>query len=188
MRLILGVIFTLLLIVTGSFPATACELIDFEGHCYMAVPMDVRISWEEARDLAAAHAPAAHLVTISSEAENDFVFGLVDKAAFWFTNASHNAMGPWLGGYQMVGHTWQWIIGEPWGAFTAWSACEPNNPGAVDCGLHFFSLAAGVHSSAWNDERTDTPLRGYIVEFDEPCDTITEDAPASWGVLKAQYR
>ena len=65
------------------------------GHFYEAVAVPAGITWTEASE--AANAAGGHLATITSEAENSFVFSLVDDDRFWFEWVS--LQGPWLGGY-----------------------------------------------------------------------------------------
>lgn len=70
-----------------------------------------------------------HLVTITSEAENDFVFRLTDDDTYWFH--SLNWRGPWIGTLQPPGSEepaggWSWVTGEPF-TYARWDAQQPNN-------------------------------------------------------------
>ena len=56
-----------------------------------------QISWTQAKDLTDAD-PNWHLATITSQAENDFVFNLVDGPSFW-TPIAGSFQGPFLGGF-----------------------------------------------------------------------------------------
>jgi Lectin C-type domain len=146
------------------------------GHIYEPVG-PLPITWPAAN--AAALAAGGHLATITSAAENTFVFGLVNNVpGFWNFDR-----GPWLGGHQKPGSTepdggWTWVTGEPF-TFTHWQN-GPNNgpsmgPGCnlmpEDC-LHF--IGSGIPSSFplpigysdWNDAFSGCTWNGYIVEYD----------------------
>ena len=60
------------------------------GHFYEVVSAPGSLSWEAAS--AAAVARGGTLATLTSQAENDFVFALADNATFWAGSS-----GPWLG-------------------------------------------------------------------------------------------
>ena len=55
---------------------------------------------------------------------------------------SHNA--PWLGGYQPLGTTWEWVTGETWD-YTNWAMNQPDN--ALD-GQDFAKFTSG---GTWDD-------------------------------------
>jgi Tol biopolymer transport system component len=83
------------------------------GHFYQAVATPGDIGWDQAQ--AAAKAAGGYLATITSKAENDFVFALVDRDQFW--SRSSALFGPWIGGLQPPGssepdHGWSWPTGE----------------------------------------------------------------------------
>lgn len=137
------------------------------GHSYLVVARPAGISWPSAR--AEAQAMGGHLVTLTSSAENLFVFALVaDSAEVWVGRA-----GPWLGASQEEPRTmepaggWTWVSGEPWG-YTAWEApAQPDNQGGNEHFLHYLSNEA--HTAAtWNDalESPAAPLVGYVAEFE----------------------
>ncbi len=138
------------------------------GHLYELVyPVDLGeasyLSWEDARDYAAADA-GWHLVTITSKDENDFVWNLfsglqVDPASFW------------LGGYQTSfddepGGNWAWVTGETW-EYTNWSASNPND--GVDGGvppqhyLHFWP-----NNGLWDDMENGRYMAAYVRENSAP--------------------
>lgn len=104
---------------------------------------------------------AGHLVTITSQAEQDFVESL---------NAPQNA---WIGAYQAgyplpddesdglhAADGWTWITGEPW-AYTAWSANEPNDAANnEDCSQWW------LNNNSWNDINCSNTYTVMIVEWD----------------------
>lgn len=93
------------------------------GHWYKAVASVGALSWTAAEQ--ACEAQGGHLATITSQAENDFVFSLIDDPKYWV------AAGPYLGATapepRVTPSTgWTWITGETWG-YTSWCPGEPNN-------------------------------------------------------------
>ena len=106
-----------------------------------------------------------YLATITSAAENAFVFNLADQDPIvWY-----NGYGPWLGGIQPVGSAepaggWSWITGEPF-TYQNWAPLQPNNNQNEDR-IHFGGQAN--RSSMWNDvgRNTVTFTRGFAVEYD----------------------
>jgi hypothetical protein len=136
------------------------------GHFYDVVSAPATISWEDAN--AAAAAAGGYLATITSRAENDFVFSLVNNAKYW-----HGSSGPWLGGYQspatvQPNSNWRWVTGEAWD-YTNWQTGQPNHSGGkVEDKLQFGFAAL---ASVWNDIMSLDPTPGYrpiayVVEWD----------------------
>ena len=119
---------------------------------------------------------SGHLVTLTSGAENDFVWAMQDNLDKY-----------WLGGYRaddngtiatLGDDTWAWVTGEEWN-WANWALGRPNdwyNGNPPEDGLNF-QLAGEGH---WNDAPTDDPTRqhalGYIVEYDAP---IANPEPAT---------
>ena len=68
------------------------------GHWYKAVALTNDITWTEAERLA--RIEGGYLATITSTAENDFVFRLVNAPEFF---SADNGDGPALGGFQRAG-------------------------------------------------------------------------------------
>ncbi|MCL2689916.1 MAG: hypothetical protein FWE57_08745 [Chitinispirillia bacterium] len=134
------------------------------GHYYDVVTLDRDITWDQARDMAAAlsyKGMRGHLVTIRNAAENDFVWQYLAKQS--------GVSALFIGGYQdpepnlsdtaTRDKNWHWVTGEPWN-YTNWSPGEPNNFGGID----EIWLMMWVYSGKWNDQIT--RLRGFIVEYD----------------------
>jgi hypothetical protein len=153
------------------------------GHTYRVVAKPNLISWDGANSEAGL--AGGYLATITSPAENAFVFSLIDNAAFWTQSA--NDHGPWIGGFQPPGSS------EPGGGFTwvtqpgassvepfsyaNWEAGEPNNLTASVLGttynqdrISFFHSGSG-RAASWSDEYnlTGSPLNqwtiSYVIEF-----------------------
>jgi len=143
------------------------------GHWYEAV-FSGEISWTDANG--AATAAGGYLATITSEAENGFVYDLArDKPLLWYVTLGGRTLGPWLGGYQSPDNhapneDWHWVTGEPWG-YTNWCAGEPNDYlGANENRLQFFGYTPPQTSPQWSDSDGSASLYhlGYIVETPEP--------------------
>lgn len=141
------------------------------NHWYLAVFVPGGINWNDART--AARALGGDLATITSAAENTFVFQRVANPIFWRVVANPTRIfGPWLGGFQPPGSPeplggWTWTTGEPWG-YTRWSGGEPNNyQGFQEDQLHFFTVGT-TPNSLWNDLRGTSSVPGFVVEAVTP--------------------
>ena len=149
------------------------------GHWYEALTGPERfpglprpISWTDA-DLDA-RARGGYLATITSEAENEFVFSLIDEPLYWYSVPRPENFGPWLGGVQSPGAVepsggWSWVTGEPF-EYANWHPGEPNDfpTNLNEDRIIYFAIAGttGARSSFWNDE-SEIPRKpvAYIVEY-----------------------
>jgi len=163
------------------------------GHYYWAISLfdenkqKKSITWEDAK--IAAEEAGGYLATITSEAENQIVYSLLQDRQYWSEPAwGENSStkiyraGPWLGGYQNKesseysepGGGWSWITGEPWiysawKIYSAWAAKEPNNAGGDEYCLHY--IGQGTYGeSKWNDLSNISSglVNSYVVEFNDP--------------------
>jgi hypothetical protein len=134
------------------------------GHWYKAVVNTNGLNWSQVDLLA--RSEGGHLATISSDAENQFVFSLINSPEF-FSGAAQNGSGPAIGGYQPDGEPapdigWAWETGEPW-IYTNWAPGQPDL--STETRLHYFSGSQGVPSPLWNNiSATDSNLGGYVIE------------------------
>jgi hypothetical protein len=140
---------------------------DGSVHYYDATLRPDGTSWFSAYDSAVTL--GGYLATLTSSAENDFVFALVDTDGFWYERPGSGLWaGPWLGGYQPAGSRepasgWTWINGEPFGP-SNWTAGRPDNNGNENC-LHF-GESAHVRFATWDDaDGNDVAMRGFVAEF-----------------------
>lgn len=160
-------------------------------------------TWSAARDAAAAltaYGATGYLATISSAAENTFVYQRITGNG-------------WIGATDLESErTWKWVTGPEAGTifflqsgfsggsavdglYNAWYAGEPNdynngNPGE-DC-AHMYS--SGGQAGTWNDFPCDSAL-GYVVEFGavnhlptvvaSNISIVTADVPAVTSLLPA---
>lgn len=150
------------------------------GHTYQVVVVPDGITWSAARDAAAAS--GGYLVTLTSEAENGFVHGLIaDEATAWVsigTAPNQTTSGPWIGLFQATGSAepadgWGWVTGEPLG-FANWEINRPNDVDGIEHFGQYFGVGVGNRAATWNDlpnrgsdliSLVATNPRGYIVEF-----------------------
>jgi hypothetical protein len=130
------------------------------GNYYQAVTVQDGLTWLDAKTAAAAAtgvACPAHLVTITSSAEQAFVETL--------TLPYH----PWIGASQADGAAtpdagWQWVTGEAW-SYTHWADGEPNDDnGGVEDGQE--QVAMLTDGNFWNDWPATQTNGGYIVEYE----------------------
>lgn len=134
------------------------------GHYYQIVLISgTDHSWHAAREqaflMAGPQGQMVDLATLTSAAENDFVFGLADDPIYWAIDAANNNQGPYLGAFQPDGSPepaggWQWVDGEPW-VYTNWAGGEPNNSGGAENVLQMFA-GGSARAATWNDV-TDGP-------------------------------
>jgi hypothetical protein len=137
------------------------------GHRYEARLVSDGLTWPQARRRARALGCGWYLATITSAAENRFVFSLVKNRLRFFAGPE-GIVGPWLGGFQRVGSGepadgWRWVTGEPF-RYTNWNEGEPNNATGDEGFLNFWN------NGRWNDVNqfgTAALPRGFIAEFDK---------------------
>jgi len=149
---------------SGGGPAT-CDAIQAEangGHCYLL--NTGATTWSTARQACMSLSPGGHLVTITSQAEQDFVWGLAMQNV-WIgatDGLADDAPG--------TGMASTWITGEDIGQFNGWTSGEPNNyektcpSGSGTCYEHCGFMQESS-SGAWNDEICGSMLP-YVCEWD----------------------
>jgi hypothetical protein len=160
------------------------------GHYYEVVLVPGGISWTQAN--AAATAAGGYLATLTSAAEDAFVFALLDNAAYWSQEPAGSDLGPWIGAYQTSDNgsnpaaNWVWVSGEPW-SYTNWASDEPNNyTGSLENYLSFkCSGTANCRANVWNDlpdqiSAYGTFVRAYVAEYNYAAGV--GDRPASPGL------
>ncbi|HKW29357.1 MAG TPA: LamG-like jellyroll fold domain-containing protein [Verrucomicrobiae bacterium] len=135
------------------------------GHWYKAVTNSTTNPLDWALADQAAQNAGGYLATITSQAENNFVFSLIDSPNF-FKGRGGNGAGPAIGGINLISGTvpadWMWVTGEPWG-YTSWYAGQPND--SVPTRTIYFSGIQGVPAETWDDfGPTDFNMGGYVIE------------------------
>jgi hypothetical protein len=135
-------------------------------HWYEPVVVSAPVTWQAAQDTAAMR--GGYLASITSQDEEDFVYGLVSDPSYWNSTA-----GPWLGGYQTAGSPepaggWKWISGESWGYSNWWPDGQPDNAGGGENYLDFEGgpLQNVYPGGWWNDVKVDVNgPRAYVIEW-----------------------
>jgi hypothetical protein len=138
------------------------ELVVWEGngHGYELIIDSGGLDWDQAN--AAAQAMGGHLATLTSEAENDFVYDIAISDTAGWGNGSAPWYGPFLGG-QYMNNEWTWITGEVWD-YENWSLNEPGNNSQG----HLMFMGDGsseLISNGWGDVSNSDISGSYIVEY-----------------------
>jgi hypothetical protein len=133
------------------------------------------INWNFAWDSALGH--GGYLCTVTSQAENDFVFSLVDSSLYWYERPSTGLLaGPWLGGTQDFGSIepdsgWHWVTDETMD-FRNWSPGQPDNQGGNENAIHF-GESTNVRVPTWDDASSlDGAIRGFVRELSADTTTV----------------
>lgn len=142
------------------------------------------ITWTEADLAAQGLGDGWHLATITSSAENAFVYGLVSELPEIWENWSGMGCGPWLGGYRTGSsvQSYAWVTGEPFD-YTNWGPYEPTGTGDRIALFGYQNPSGGPH---WNDVyATSTRPRGFIAENPQ---TSVSDEAYTWGQVKHLFQ
>lgn len=164
------------------------------GHFYEVVSVPEAITWTGAK--VAAEQRGGYLATVTSQAESDFVFTLINVTKHFASYQNYlYCWGPWLGGYQNLGAAtpdadWHWITGEAWD-YTNWDCYtspysttqHPDDLGKTEQGReNYLSYGCGYAGdwSKWNDIGHNgakmgaviVPITAYVFEIPEPCATL----------------
>ena len=141
------------------------------GHTYAVFRSGGVLDWNAAN--AAAIASGGYLCTVTSAAENAFVFSLVDDPAVLVPSFGLYNLGPWIGGIQANGALepsagWGWVTGEPL-VYSNWVPGQPNNScGPSEDHMHFFTNSTALRGAQWNDlslGSCNLPI-AYVVEYE----------------------
>ena len=143
-------------------------------HYYDAISTPSGLNWNFSWDSALGH--GGYLATVTSQAENNFVFHLVDSSRYWYTRPGTGKLaGPWLGGTQDFGSIepdsgWHWVTDETMN-YRNWTPGQPDNNGNENA-LHF-GESAGVRVPTWDDASAlDDSIRGFVRELSADSTTI----------------
>ncbi len=173
-------------------PTAHAQPVEFEGNYYVYV--GAAVNWDVARDAAAAMSFAGafgHLATITSQAENDFLFGLSPTATGSFR-------GAWIG-LKIASNLETWEVGPEAGdtlAYRNWGGIEPNNGRVGQTSYGYIQTDAGNHAGIspgeWADARNGftsgaiggDPVVGYFVEFEAIPNPLGDfNGDGSWNCL-----
>ena len=137
------------------------------GHWYECKVPPVRVNIEAAH--LACVASGGSLVSISSTAENAFVFEIARANPSLWTLVWPGATqigGPWIGA-RFASTSWQWTDGTAW-SFTAWSPGNPNYMEEEHAVL-YMGVAGGPPTSQWNNIQPQYLNWGYLIEWSADC-------------------
>ncbi len=136
----------------------------FSDHTYQYIEAP-DISWNDARSAATSMVlngcGRGHLVTTTSQSENDFVKEIINQALIERV---------WLGLYQpdpmsLPAEDWEWVTGEPF-VYTNWAPGEPNDEGSLaDFGAMWGPAGIGPLGT-WGDKSGSGSMDGYLAEWD----------------------
>jgi hypothetical protein len=140
---------------------------NYNGHSYYRSTGSA--FWTDART--ACTNMGGYLVTVTSAAENTFLFNLWPSGWIGLTD-------------EVTEGTWRWVTGEPY-SYQSWNPGEPNNAGNED-------YVQFVGAGRWNDLPNNQALP-YVIEFDYIVDytpwtlvaTSTTDATGRYSFSRA---
>lgn len=146
-------------------------LFEDNGHVYQR--FDGSVNWGVAKG--SCETKKGHLVTITSEAENTFIYDTL-------LAAGSGAVGDryLIGMYESPLYQWNWVTGESWN-YTNWEGNQPDHGG-------FYGPQGygSIHGERWDDYWfSDTYYRsnpyGYICEWSKPLHISTGSYPDITG-------
>jgi len=145
------------------------------GHYYeVRYPGPAGINWTNAQNDAVS--AGGYLATITSAAEDEFVFNLINANTNLWVFSSDNKFGPLTGGYKVVDDgvtNWAWVTGEPF-TYQNWGPSRPNSSSAVDHVQYFTRDPDATNDAlvdAWSDLPNNGRSLGYIIEYDTSPDS-----------------
>jgi hypothetical protein len=147
---------------SGPCGAINAQAQAFAGHCYYR--NSTPVTWSAARAACMALSAGGHLVTITSQEEQDFVWGLATMMDAWI-GATDGLMDNQGGN----GTASAWITGEDISQYNGWASGEPNNyqkdcPGGGTCFEHCGFMWVDTQGK-WNDDVCGYE-KSYICEWD----------------------
>ena len=169
---------TVVFAVTGIVPAFAVEQTDensteqlslmyFRGHHYEWI--DNKTTWTEAE--AYCEAMGGHLVTITSQEEQDFILEYITDYAssaedIWIGLTDSHSEGDWS----------HWVTGEPV-IYTNWGSGEPNDGWSPNQNYAVICKKArdGSAVGEWDDINPDQRLCTFLCEWDFDEGILTGD-------------
>lgn len=172
--MILAVIFTFLPQIAFAETATTIpnDAVIFNEHAYKIY--DEALSWADAKNQC--EVLGGHLATITSKAEDDFLYQYIKSKGFgtaYFGATDEEVEG-----------TWKWVTGEAFD-YSNWSPGEPNDFfGLEDYAMYYWSITDGT----WNDAVYDVTFAydyhgtAFICEWDDiygHCNIIDVLSPVS---------
>ena len=145
-----------------SLSGTGMAALLYGGSEYQVV--NSSLTWDEANAGATALGSGWHLVTITSQGEQDFIAGLLGSQNGLFWAGASQAAG--AGGTALG---WSWVTGETWD-YTSWAPStigqpisEPNDWSGID-EIYLAVDGRWDRNWRWNDGLTTDGVLGYVAE------------------------
>jgi len=144
------------------------------GHFYEVIYVPEKITWDDAQKYALAH--GGYLATITSAAENNFVFSLVNDPKYWIDHNGNRPgpNGPWLGGTSFArgANGWTWVNNEGPFTFTAWLTQRAPDDNNSERHVLYFSGPPHLQPT-WDDTGSSVKLPAFVVEYNSnPADSL----------------
>lgn len=131
--------------ISGTAKAdTVTEAKEFNGHYYQVVTQKANYQQAELQ----CELKGAHLATITSKEEQDFIYSLTGKEDVWIGGEYRNS-------------NWTWVTGEAF-AYTNWKSGQPSSP-KKEKFLHFWN-----GKGEWDD--TADKEQAYVMEWESQTD------------------
>ncbi len=173
MKTLKTVIISILLIGSSIAFAQPVAQGTFDNNTYIAVLATNGITWTAAEALAVAM--GGHLASVTSQAENQFIYSLTTSdSSLWMPAGTQSGIGPWLGGYKQ-NNSWCWSDGTAF-SYSNWSWGEPNNYGGIEAYIELYSGDTPM-ADFWNDAPNDTTGSPYHVGTPNPHGFVVEVVP-----------
>ena len=170
----------LALLCTPGSAAAEPAVWDVNGHWYELV--QVGMLWNDARAAAETMSfmgASGHLVTLTSQAEADWVWALISEP---FQGQEAVFIGAHQDPYNSrpADANWRWVTDEPWD-YANWGPGEPNDYAGYE---EFVAEFKEDFQPMWNDS-PGHDLFWFVVEYEYAASPVEG---ATWPCIKAMYR
>lgn len=162
---------SLLLALTSTVTLADSKRVRFSDNGHIYQRFDGNISWSSAK--ADCEKKQGHLVTLTSEEENQFVYDtLLDEDS--------GAVGSRyiIGMYESPEFQWNWVTGESWD-YTNWASEQPDNDWVYEAPWSYtriYQNHGATSNSEWDDYWNSRGSRnGYICEWSKPTSIATSN-------------
>lgn len=149
------------------------------GNFYQVVSAPGGITWADAST--GATAMGGYLASITSDAENNFVFALIDNSSDYVQGSSPGgllrAIGPWIGSYRTGPNPtdFAWVSGETF-SYSNWASGEPSDTNGDENNIQYlYKCASGAISCT-------TPLAPTWNDLSSGADTFYQQLPVAYVV------
>ncbi len=135
----------------STYDANPVASVSYNNHTY-SIYTSIIPNWHDVEKFC--ESKGGTLATITSEEEQQVVFGLADD------NLDFGCL--WLGATDEKSEgNWEWVTGEPFD-YTNWNEGEPSNSGEAEHYMHLY-IKDGDRTGKWNDTTENQPFY-FILE------------------------